>query len=97
MDNTTDKLLDAVIIAKLSLITVEGIIALLLNLTYIVVCCIRPYLRNQTNNLNVGLAMSSIEVALGTILDSLVERVAPDEGNIQYWSEIAGIMFYQVC
>ena len=50
---------------KMTLTALECIVGLLLNVTYIVVFILRPQVRNQSNFLNLGLAASGIEIAVG--------------------------------
>ena len=52
-------------IIKMTLTVLECIVGLLLNVTYIIVFILRPQLRNQSNYLNLGLAASGIEIAVG--------------------------------
>lgn len=90
MDNGTDILLHSVFVTSLSMSACEGVVAVILNIIYIVVFSIRPRLRNQSNSLNVGLALSSMELALGIIMLHFVNYFPP---NQMHWQ----VFYYQVC
>ena len=55
-------------IMKMTLTVLECITGLLLNMTYIVVFILRPQFRNQSKYLNLGLAASGMEIAVGYLL-----------------------------
>ena len=94
MDNMPNSLSHSVPVTKLVLTTGEGVVALFLNITYIVVFCTRSPLRNQTNSLNVGLALSSIELAVGFTVYCFLEWYKPSE---MYWLlVIIELFYYQV-
>ena len=95
MENITDSSLHSVGVTNLLLTTGEGVVAVFLNMTYIVVFCIRPPLRNQTNRLNVGLALSSTELTVGIIMHYMMGWYKPSEMD---WLLVISYFFYnQVC
>ena len=89
----TDPGIHTAVITKLSLITCEGIIAIFLNMIYIIVFCTRMQMRNQTNTLNIGLAASSIALASGHLMKHFVDGFNP---CANYWTQIATFMYFQV-
>ena len=96
MDNQTLIFQQTVRIIKMSFISCECVIALLINITFIAVFIYRPHLRNQSNYLNLGLAVSGIELAFGFLIKNLTEMFVPiSMGTYLYVFELQRCVFYQ--
>ena len=81
-------------IVKLSLIAFECFVAFLVNITFIAVFSRRPQLQNQSNCLNIGLAVSGIVLAVGFLIKTLMEILIPLP-KTTYIVELSRWVFYQ--